>query len=115
NVNQQVAGSIGTALMSVILTSQFNRSEYVPAANQAAALRDEAARRGQPPDPTQLPPQVLAPDFMQRVVADLSHSYALVFFVAVGFVLATLLPAAFLPKRPVHDGAVAEPVPAPVP
>ena len=115
NVNQQVAGSIGTALMSVILTSQFNRSQYVPAANQAAALRDEAARHGQPPDPTRLPPQVLAPDFMQRVVADLSHSYAVVFFVAVGFVLATLVPAAFLPKRPAQHGVVAEPVPATVP
>ncbi len=112
NVNQQVAGSIGTALMSVILTSQFNRSEYVPAANQAAALREQAARRGQPPDPAQLPPQVLQPDFMQRVVHDLSHAYAVVFIVAVGFVLVTLLPAAFLPKRRADQGAGAEPVPA---
>jgi EmrB/QacA subfamily drug resistance transporter len=112
NVNQQVAGSIGTALMSVILTSQFNRSEYVPAANQAAALREEATRRGQPPDPAQLPPQVLQPDFMQRVMHDLSHAYAVVFIVAVGFVLLTLVPAAFLPKRRADQGAGAEPAPA---
>ena len=100
NVNQQVAGSIGSALMSVILTSQFNRSGYIAAAGKAAALRQEAAKRGTPPDPTQLPPKVLEPNFMVHVTHDLTHAYALVFAVAVGFVLATLIPAAFLPKKP---------------
>jgi hypothetical protein len=100
NVNQQVAGSIGSALMSVILTSQFNRSEYVTAAGKAAALRQEAGKRGTPRDPTQLPPNVLEPNFMAHVTHDLTHAYAVVFAVAVGFVLATLIPAAFLPKRP---------------
>ncbi len=100
NVNQQVAGSIGTALMSVILTSQFNRSPYIGAANAAAAVREDAARRGLPPDPGRLPPQVLAPDFLTRVTDDLSHAYTVVFAVAVGFVLTTLIPAAFLPKKP---------------
>jgi hypothetical protein len=37
NVNLQVAGSIGTALMSVILTSQFNHSQFIQAAGKAAA------------------------------------------------------------------------------
>ncbi|MBV8927646.1 MAG: DHA2 family efflux MFS transporter permease subunit [Mycobacteriaceae bacterium] len=100
NVNQQVAGSIGTALMSVILTSQFNRSEYVLAAGKIAAAQSEAARRGTPPDPTKFPPQALEPSFMQHVTSDLSHAYTVVFAVAVCFVLATLIPASFLPKRP---------------
>jgi DHA2 family multidrug resistance protein len=100
NVNQQVAGSIGSALMSVILTSQFNHSEYVAAAGKAATLRQEAAKHGTPPDPTQLPPKVLEPNFMADVTHDLTHAYAVVFAVAVGFVLATLIPAAFLPKKP---------------
>jgi EmrB/QacA subfamily drug resistance transporter len=100
NVNQQVAGSIGSALMSVILTSQFNRSEYVSAAGKAAALRQDAAKRGTHPDPTLLPPKVLEPNFMAHVTHDLTHAYAVVFAVAVGFVLATLIPAAFLPKKP---------------
>jgi DHA2 family multidrug resistance protein len=99
NVNQQVAGSIGTALMSVILTSQFNRSEYISAASKAAAVH-EAAKRGTPPDPTKLPPQALAPNFAQHVTNDLSHAYTVVFAVAVCFVVATLIPAAFLPKKP---------------
>jgi DHA2 family multidrug resistance protein len=105
NVNQQVAGSIGTALMSVILTSQFNHSHNIAAASKAAAIRAEAARQGVPPDPTKLPPQVLAPDFMQRVTHDLSHAYTVVFAVAVGLVLATLIPASFLPKKPAQSPA----------
>jgi DHA2 family multidrug resistance protein len=102
NVNQQVAGSIGSALMSVILTSQFNRSEYVSAATKPAAIQEEAAQRGVPPDPTRLPPQVLAPNFSEFVANDLSHAYTVMFAVAVCFVLTTLIPAAFLPKRPAH-------------
>jgi MFS transporter, DHA2 family, multidrug resistance protein len=100
NVNQQIAGSIGTALMSVILTSQFNHSPYVVAANKAAAIQEDAAKRGVPPDPTQLPPQVLQPDFMSHVTHDLSNAYTVVFTVAVSLVLATLIPASFLPKKP---------------
>jgi MFS transporter, DHA2 family, multidrug resistance protein len=100
NVNQQVAGSVGTALMSVILTNQFNHSTYITAANKVAALQEEAARQGVPPDPTQFPPQALAPGFMQMVTHDLSHAYTVVYVVAVGLVLATFLPASFLPKRP---------------
>jgi hypothetical protein len=84
----------------VALTSQFNRSEYVAAAGKAAALRQEAAKRGTPPDPTPLPPKVGEPNFMAHVTHDLTHAYAVVFAVAVGFVLATLIPAAFLPKKP---------------
>jgi DHA2 family multidrug resistance protein len=112
NVNQQVAGSIGTALMSVILTSQFNRSEYIGAAGKAVALQEEAAKRHVPPDPTQLPPQMLQPDFMQHVAHDLSHAYTVVFVVAVGFVLTTLIPAAFLPKKPAQVAPGGQPAPA---
>ena len=100
NVNQQVAGSIGTALMSVILTSQFNHSQYVLAATKLAVIREEAANRGTPADPTELPAQALVPDFTQHVTNDLSNAYTVVFAVAVCFVIATLIPAAFLPKKP---------------
>ena len=91
---------IGTALMSVILTNQFNHSQYIGAATKMAALRQEAAKRGVPPDPTQFPPQALVPDFMQLVTHDLSRAYTVVFVVAVCLVLSTLVPASFLPKKP---------------
>jgi DHA2 family multidrug resistance protein len=99
NVNQQVAGSVGTALMSVILTSQFNHSPYIAAANKIAELQQEAAKRGVPPDPRQFPPQAQKPDFMRLVTHDLSHAYTVVYVVAVCLVLATFIPASFLPKR----------------
>lgn len=44
NINHQVVGSIDTALMSVILTNQFNHSAYVRAANKMAALQEETAK-----------------------------------------------------------------------
>jgi MFS transporter, DHA2 family, multidrug resistance protein len=49
NVNLQVAGSIGTALMSVILTSQFNHSQFIQAAGKAATLKEEITKHGVPP------------------------------------------------------------------
>jgi DHA2 family multidrug resistance protein len=100
NVNQQIAGSVGTALMSVILTNQFNRSENITAANKLAAIQEEAAKRGTTPDPSSLPPQALVPDFMQNVLQDLSHAYTIVFAVAVALVALVYLPASFLPKKP---------------
>ena len=100
NVNLQVAGSIGTALMSVILTSQFNHSQFIQAAGKAATLKEEITKHGVPPHP---PPQVLAPGFMDHVTSDLSHAYTVVFVVAVGFALTVLIPAAFLPKKPAAD------------
>jgi DHA2 family multidrug resistance protein len=115
NVNLQVAGSIGTALMSVILTSQFNHSQFIQAAGKAAALKHDLTKRGAPPDPSQLPPQVLQPGFMDHVTSDLSHAYTVVFVLALGFALTTLIPAAFLPKEPAAEvpGKAAIPEPAP--
>ncbi len=111
SVNQQVAGSVGTALMSVILTNQFNRSENIAAASSITAQRANAARRGIPLDPSALPRRALAPDFTTHLLHDLSHAYSTVFAVAVAFVAATYIPAVFLPKRP----AGAEPGESPMP
>jgi MFS transporter, DHA2 family, multidrug resistance protein len=112
NVNLQVAGSIGTALMSVILTSQFKHSQFIQAAGKAAALKEEVTKRGVPPHQSQLPPQVLQPGFMDHVTSDLSHAYTVVFVVAVGFALTTLIPAMFLPKKPAADAPGQPTIPA---
>ena len=101
SVNQQVAGSVGTALMSMILTSQFNRSENLVAANKLAALRENAARRGVQLDPSAIPPRPLAPDFAKNALQEMSQAYGVVFLVAVVLVVSTYIPAAFLPKKPV--------------
>jgi MFS family permease len=100
SVNFQVAGSVGTALMSVILTNQFNRSQDISAANQLAAREATAARHGVRMDPSAIPPRTLAPDFTTNVLHELSRAYTLVFAVAVVLVAFTYVPAVFLPRQP---------------
>jgi EmrB/QacA subfamily drug resistance transporter len=100
NVNLQTAGSIGTALMSVILTSQLKHSQFIQAADKAAALKVEATKSGVPLRPSQLPPQVLQPGFVDQVTNDLSHAYTVVFVVAVALALTALISAGFLPAKP---------------
>src|SRR6202000_1890695 len=57
SVSHQVGGSMGTALMSMVLTNQFNRSENITAANRLAALKQKAAAGGVPLDHAAVPPQ----------------------------------------------------------
>jgi len=100
SVSHQAGGSLGTALMSMILTNQFNRSEYILAANKLAALQQKSALSGVPVDQSAIPRQSLAPGFWGNVVHDLSHAYTAVFVIAVVLVLSTFVPASFLPKKP---------------
>lgn len=100
SVSQQVGGSMGTALMSVILTNQFNRSQNITAANKIAALQQQAAAKGVPLDQSAIPQRSTVPDFSAEVLHDLSHAYTAVFVIAVALVLSTVIPAAFLPKKP---------------
>jgi EmrB/QacA subfamily drug resistance transporter len=105
SVSHQVGGSMGTALMSMILTNQFNRSEYVSAANKLAALQQKAATSGVPVDQAAIPRQALAPGFSSNVLHDLSHAYTTVFVIAVVLVVSTIIPALFLPKKPASETA----------
>lgn len=101
SVNQQLGGSIGAALMAVVLTNQFTNNETLVAANRLAALQEDADRRGLPVDPSAIPRQALSPDFTTHVMHDLSQVYTLVFVLAVALVAFTIVPAAFLPRKPV--------------
>lgn len=105
SVSHQVGGSMGTALMSMILTNQFNRSPNILAANKLAALHQKAAVDGVPVDPSAIPPQSLAPGFASNVVHDLSQAYTAVFVIAVVLVVCTFIPAWFLPKKPASETA----------
>lgn len=109
SVNHHVAGSVGTALMSVILTNQFDRSENITAANALAILRGKAGKHATPA----VSPHGLPPDFTSRLMHDLSHAYTTVIVVAIVIVALTLVPAAFLPKKP--PLAVKRPAPVPTP
>jgi MFS family permease len=105
SVSNQVGGSMGTALMSVILTHQFNRSENITAANKLASLRQKAETSGVPVDQSAIPRQALAPNFSGNVLQDLSHAYTLVFVIACVLVVFTFIPASFLPKKPATQTA----------
>jgi hypothetical protein len=105
SVSHQVGGSMGTALMSMILTNQFNRSENITAAAKMAQLQQNAAKHGAPVDPAAIPRQTLAPNFSGNVLHDLSHAYTVVFVIAVLLVVSTVIPAAFLPKTPADQTA----------
>ena len=100
SVTNQVGGSMGTALMSMILTNQFDRSENVSAAKTLATLKQDAASRGVPVNPAAIPRQTLAPDFADHLLHDLSRAYTMVFALAVALVALTVIPASFLPKKP---------------
>jgi EmrB/QacA subfamily drug resistance transporter len=100
SVSHQVGGSMGTALMSMVLTNQFNRSENITAANKLASLQQKATATGVPVDPSAIPRQSLTPGFAGNVVHDLSHAYTTVFVIGVALVALTVIPAAFLPKKP---------------
>lgn len=100
SVSHQVGGSVGTALMSMILTNQFNRSENIVAANKFAALQQQAAVSGVPVDQSAMPHQTLDAGFWAKVAHDLSHAYTAVFVIAVVLVMFTIIPASFLPKKP---------------
>ncbi|MGO9924814.1 MAG: DHA2 family efflux MFS transporter permease subunit [Mycobacterium sp.] len=100
SVSHQVGGSMGTALMSMVLTNQFNRSENISAANKLASLQQKAAAGGVPVNQAAIPRQALAPGFAGNVLHDLSHAYTAVFVIAVVLVVCTTIPAAFLPKKP---------------
>lgn len=99
SVNQQIGGSIGAALMAVILTNQFTSNETLIAANKVAALQQDAERRGLSVNPSSLPRQALAPDFNSHVSHHLAHAYTAVFVLAVVLVAFTIIPASFLPKK----------------
>jgi hypothetical protein len=98
--------------MSVILTTQFKHSQFIQAAGKAGALKEQVTKRGVPPHPPPRPPQVLQPGFMEHVTSDLSHAYTVVFVVAVGFALTTLIPAVLLPKKPAANAPARPTIPA---
>jgi MFS family permease len=108
SVNQHVATSVGAALMSVILTSQFNRSESITTAEKLGILRVKPGKQGLPAPPH----HEVSPDFTVRLMHDLSHAYTLVIVVAIILVALTLLPTAFLPKRPPLAAKRQPPLPA---
>jgi EmrB/QacA subfamily drug resistance transporter len=103
NIMQQIASSIGAAVMSVVLTNQEKNS---PFALPAIASRNNKAIADK------LTPAQLAQGF-----ADTAHGFATTFTVALVLIAITLVPALLLPRRkttPPDAAAAAEPSTIPV-
>ncbi|MDI6097324.1 DHA2 family efflux MFS transporter permease subunit [Actinoplanes sp. NEAU-A12] len=119
NILQQIAGSVGGAVMSVILTSRLNESPAIPGMTNPVT-GDPITEAGLA-IAAQMDPKVAAtipdPGLLQRGLDFAADSFATTF--VVGFVLTalTLVPALFLPRKRevVHladaeKGATAPPV-----
>ncbi|MET8154155.1 DHA2 family efflux MFS transporter permease subunit [Actinoplanes sp. NPDC049668] len=98
NILQQIGGSIGSAIMSVILTSQLNKSTPIPGMTTpdgkpvTEAGVAIASQHGLLPAP-------VPPSLIERGLAFVADSFATTFMVAFLLVLATFIPIAFLPRK----------------
>ncbi|GAA4901575.1 EmrB/QacA subfamily drug resistance transporter [Stackebrandtia albiflava] len=85
NITQQIASSIGVAIMSVLLTNGLTES---PLAEGAIASRMDPRIAEQ-----------LGPEGVAAGLADAAGAFASTYWVAWGLILATLIPALFLRKK----------------
>jgi len=98
NIMQQISGSIGAATMSVILTSQLNKSAPIPGLLDPATGKPitEAQLAIASQHGAQLP---VEPSVLQRGLEFVAGSFATTFWVGFALVLATFIPIAFLPRK----------------
>jgi EmrB/QacA subfamily drug resistance transporter len=96
NVIQQIAASVGVAVMSVVLTNQQNAS----AAYKAARAMGEAKLQDvQPPAWALETAQKLGDAFQSIAMKDLASSFSAAYWVAAVTLVLTLIPVAFLPRK----------------
>ncbi|MFI1993715.1 DHA2 family efflux MFS transporter permease subunit [Actinoplanes sp. NPDC020271] len=100
NILQQIAGSVGTAMMSVILTNQLNESTVIPGVTNPAdgsPVTEAGAAIAAQQNPALA--QQLPPDLLHRGLQFVADSFATTFWVGFALTLLTLVPAFFLPRR----------------
>ncbi|MEV6346187.1 DHA2 family efflux MFS transporter permease subunit [Actinoplanes sp. NPDC051851] len=104
NIFQQIAGSVGSAMMSVILTQQLNDSAIIPGlpSETGAPVTEAGLAIGvvqKPEIAAQLPPAITESGILERGLAFVADSFATTFWVGFILVLVTLIPAFFLPRK----------------
>ena len=114
NILQQIGGSIGSAIMSVILTSRLNTSPEIPGVTNPRTGEPvtEAGAAIASQQGAQMP---LPPAILQRGLEHVADSFATTFWVGFGLVLLSFIPIAFLPRKrmpasPTGDAPAAAPV-----
>ena len=98
NILQQIGGSIGSAIMSVVLTSRLNQSDPIPGLNNPRTGEPitEAGAAIAHQQGAQLP---VPPNILERGLAFVADSFGTTFWVGFALVLATFIPIAFLPRK----------------
>ncbi len=99
NITQQVSASMGTALFSVLLTSSYNGSRWIPAAAALHAASGDPAAQGSLVAKFHLGPAELQA-LPRLALHDMGTSFGRVFLVASVLVACCLVPALFLPRHP---------------
>jgi EmrB/QacA subfamily drug resistance transporter len=84
NIVQRVGGSIGTALMAVVLQREIVRNLSTSGTHASGSLSSVST----------LPSSLLA-----RIGAPLAHAFATTFWLSLILVMVAFIPAAFLPRR----------------
>jgi len=96
NVIQQVASSIGVAIMSVVLTNHLKDSDAV----QAVTAMTDAERDGSPvPSWAIEVADKLGDAFHATALSDMASSFSSTYWVAFAIIAFTLIPVAFLPRK----------------
>ncbi|HEY2793184.1 MAG TPA: DHA2 family efflux MFS transporter permease subunit [Micromonosporaceae bacterium] len=98
NIMQQIASSVGAAVMSVVLTDQIKNSQFAGPA---------IASWSNPSVASQLPPGAVA-----KGLSDAASGFATTFTVALALVVLTFIPALFVPRRKVVGQTEEEPAAA---
>jgi EmrB/QacA subfamily drug resistance transporter len=98
NILQQIGGSIGSATMSVILTSRLNESPPIPGLTNPRT-GEQITEAGAAIASQQGADMPLPPTIIERGLAFVADSFATTFAVAFVLVLLTFIPIAFLPRK----------------
>ncbi|MER7334722.1 MULTISPECIES: DHA2 family efflux MFS transporter permease subunit [unclassified Micromonospora] len=101
NILQQIGGSVGAAVMSVILTNELNGSRPIPGmtdpSGEPVTEADVATAVQQQPELAQQFP--VDPSLIDRGLDFAAGAFANTFWIGFALVVATFIPAAFLPRR----------------
>ncbi|MEH1013187.1 DHA2 family efflux MFS transporter permease subunit [Micromonospora sp. CPCC 206060] len=101
NILQQIGGSIGAAVMSVILTNELNGSRQIPGATtpDGEPLTEAGLAIAAQQQPGLLQQFPVDPSLIRRGLDFAADSFATTFWVGFALVLVTFIPAALLPRR----------------
>ncbi|PZG24049.1 MFS transporter [Micromonospora craterilacus] len=101
NILQQIGGSVGAAVMSVILTKELNTSQPIPGVTDPSGkpLSEAGLAIAAQQRPELLQQFPVDPSLIERGLDFAADAFAKTFWVAFALVLLTLIPAALLPRR----------------